>query len=263
MRPSRIVLGVILATLLAGPALSRDQSAAPPATSSAVQLMSPVKETHPPRIRVPAAVEDKNVVQRVPVMFPPSSLKKMYGTVVLHVIIAEDGTVQKVDYISGLENLAATASYAVKHWKYKRALLNGQPVEVDTTVHVVFSQPTQTPPAHPLPPPWGITSDSIAAARATPRIRVPGDVQEQNLTHRVYATYPPHAAFDLHISGTVLMHVVISRNGSVQSVAYISGPKELKDAAMDAVMKWKYNRPTLNGQPVEVDTTVDMVFSLN
>ncbi len=58
------------------------------------------------------------------------------------------------------------------------------------------------------------------------------------------------------------MHVVIAQDGSVQRVDYISGQKELKVAAMDAVMEWTYKPTLLNGQPVEVDTTVKVVFSL-
>jgi protein TonB len=92
---------------------------------------------------------------------------------------------------------------------------------------------------------------------------VPGDVAEKNLIHRVLPVYPPRAAFDLHTTGTVLMRVIISRDGSILKVDYISGPKELKDSAMDAVMEWKYRPALLNGQPVEVDTTVKMLYSLN
>jgi TonB family protein len=250
----RIALSILLAALIGGPAWSQGQSAPPP-TALAVQGTSG-KETHPPRIGVPGYFEDKNVVYRAPAIYPAFSELKPTGTVVLHAIIAQDGTVKKLDAVSGPETLRQSALDAVKQWKYKPALLNGQPVEVDTTVHVVFSlQPPQ--------PPYVAALATPSAEETQPlRIRVPGDVAKENVIRPVFPTYPVHAAYDLHITGTVLMGVIIAQDGSVQEVGYISGPKELKDAAMDAMREWKYKPMTLNGQPVEVDTTVKMVFAL-
>jgi protein TonB len=119
------------------------------------------------------------------------------------------------------------------------------------------SQEQSAPPATaPAAPPTSPTKE-----KNPPRIRVPGDVAEKNLIHRVLSAYPSRA-FDQHITGTVLMRVIIAQDGSVLKVSYISGPKMLKDAAMDAVIEWKYKPALVNGQPVEVDTTVKMVFSL-
>ena len=94
-----------------------------------------------------------------------------------------------------------------------------------------------------------------------PRIRVAGDAQDKNVVHRVYSVYPPRAA-SKNITGTVLLHVIISQDGTVQKVDYISGPKILKDAEMDAVKEWRYKPTMVNGEAVEVDTTVKMVYSL-
>lgn len=48
----------------------------------------------------------------------------------------------------------------------------------------------------------------------------------------------------------------------MQSVEFVSGPDDLKKAAMDAVKKWRYKPTMLLGQPVEVDTVIDVVFSM-
>jgi TonB family protein len=183
------------------------------------------------------------------------SERRVTGTVVLHVTISQDGTVKKLDAVSGPDNLRQSALTAVKQWKYRPTVLNGQPVEVDTTVNVVFSLDVPTADQSPLATPPAEETHPF-------RIHVPGDVAEKNLIRPVFPVYPSHAAFDLHITGTVLMHVIISQDGSVQKVGYISGPKELKDAAMDAMREWEYKPSLLNGQPVEVDTTVKIVFSL-
>ena len=255
MNATRIALGILVATLMAAAAFAQEKSA-PAAMTVAGQGTAPAKETRPPRIRVPADVQDKNVVHRVFAIYPPVSSKIMTGTVGLHVIIAADGTVQKAEYVSGPAYCANSAKTAVEQWKYKPSVLNGQPVEIETTVNVVCDPFQDRQPPSVLPP------AAPPAKEAHPvRIRVPADLQEKQLIHRVLPVYPARA-FDRQITGTVLMRVIISQNGSVRNVNYISGPTELELSAMDAVQEWKYKPAILNGQGVEVETTVKMVYSL-
>jgi len=96
---------------------------------------------------------------------------------------------------------------------------------------------------------------------APARIKVGGQVQAANLMHQVLPTYPAIAK-TAHVSGTVRLHAVIAKDGSIQELQYVSGPALLMRAAMDAVHEWKYRPTMLNGEPVEVDTTIDVVFSL-
>ena len=65
------------------------------------------------------------------------------------------------------------------------------------------------------------------------------------------------------ISGTVRLHAVLSTDGKVQSVEVVSGHPLLQQAALDAVHQWTYEPTLLNGEPVEVDTVIDIVFSLD
>jgi TonB family protein len=267
MKRIRIPLGILFAILTAVPMYAQEQDA-PQATPQA-------KEIHPPRIPVAGDVQDKNVVHRVFANYPMATGKRMTGTVVLHVIISQDGTVQKLDAVSGPENLRQSALDAVKQWKYRPAMLNGQPVEVETTVNVIFSLDVPTADQPPPTPPE-IPSDANAAAlnaidvasappppmRSPPsRIKVGGKVQAAMLVHQVLPIYPIYAK-DEHISGTVLLHVIIARDGSIQTVEFVSGPDEMKKSAIDAVKQWRYRPTTLNGQPIEVDTTVQVVYSL-
>ena len=96
---------------------------------------------------------------------------------------------------------------------------------------------------------------------APARIKVGGQVQAANLMHQVLPTYPAIAK-TAHVAGTVRLHAVIAKDGSIQELQYVSGPALLMRAAMDAVHEWKYRPTMLNGEPVEVDTTIDVVFSL-
>ena len=93
------------------------------------------------------------------------------------------------------------------------------------------------------------------------RVRVGGNVQAASLVSRVAPEYP-ETAKRAHISGTVMLHAIISKDGSVESLEYISGPQLLMKSAMDAVRQWRYKPTLLNGEPVEVDTTVSVVFKL-
>src|SRR6202047_3528714 len=94
------------------------------------------------------------------------------------------------------------------------------------------------------------------------RIRQGGSVQAALLINRVQPVYPPLAR-QTRISGTVRLHAIISKSGSVESLEVLSGHPLLVRAAMDAVQQWKYKPTLLNGEPVEVDTTIDVIFSLN
>ena len=98
--------------------------------------------------------------------------------------------------------------------------------------------------------------------KATPsRIRVGGNVASAKLVRQVTPLYPPIAK-TAHISGTVILHAVIAKDGTIQELTYVSGPPLLMKNAMDAVRQWRYSPTLLNGEPVEVDTTISVVFTL-
>ncbi|MGH9705661.1 MAG: energy transducer TonB [Candidatus Acidiferrales bacterium] len=96
---------------------------------------------------------------------------------------------------------------------------------------------------------------------APSRIHVGGNVQAASLLHQVMPIYPAIAK-TAHVSGTVILHAIIGKDGSIQDLTYMSGPPLLMRNAMDAVRQWRYKPTLLNGEPVEVDTTISVVFSL-
>lgn len=96
---------------------------------------------------------------------------------------------------------------------------------------------------------------------AQQRIRVGGNVQAAKMVRQVQPTYP-QIAKTAHVQGTVILHAVIAKDGTVQELNYISGPPLLMKSAMDAVREWKYQPTLLNGDPVEVDTTISVIFTL-
>jgi len=94
------------------------------------------------------------------------------------------------------------------------------------------------------------------------RIRVGGNVQAAKIVNRVQPMYPNDAR-EAGITGTVRLHVILAKDGTVESLELVSGHPLLAQAAIDAVRQWVYQPTVLNGERVEVDTTIDVIFSLN
>jgi len=93
-------------------------------------------------------------------------------------------------------------------------------------------------------------------------LRVGGNVQAARIINRVQPVYPEDARLG-RISGTVRLHVIIGTDGTMKQLEVISGHPMLQKAALDAVRQWRYQQTLLNGEPVEVDTTIDVIFALN
>jgi protein TonB len=72
----------------------------------------------------------------------------------------------------------------------------------------------------------------------------------------------PSIAKAARVAGTVELRATIAKNGTIKDVQVVNGPPMLRQAAVDAVRKWRYKPYKLNNDPVEVDTTIKLVFSL-
>jgi protein TonB len=93
------------------------------------------------------------------------------------------------------------------------------------------------------------------------RLRIGGNVEAAKLINPVQPVYPEQAR-QAHIQGTVRLHLVLAKDGSVAQVQVVSGHPLLVQAALDAVRQWCYRPTLLNGEPIEADTVVDVVFAL-
>src|SRR5499427_47066 len=97
---------------------------------------------------------------------------------------------------------------------------------------------------------------------ATPqRVRVSSGVSQGLLIRKVPPTYPPLAR-QARIQGTVILQAQISKTGDIENLTLISGHPMLAPAAIEAVKQWKYKPYLLNGEPVEVETQVQVNFTL-
>ena len=106
------------------------------------------------------------------------------------------------------------------------------------------------------------STPTVAPKIATPqRVRVSSGVSTGMLVRKVPPTYPPLAR-QARIQGTVILQATISKEGAIENLQLISGHPMLAPAAIEAVKQWKYKPYLLNGEPVEVETQVQVNFTL-
>ena len=126
--------------------------------------------------------------------------------------------------------------------------------------------PVAEPPRPAVAPTWSVSVSSDPY----PSIRMPQETSSQkpassrslvigHVISRVEPVYPEDAKHQ-GIEGAVKLHVVVGRDGSVQSVEPISGPGSLANAAMSAVRAWRYAQTLLGGQPVETEQDIVVKF---
>lgn len=82
------------------------------------------------------------------------------------------------------------------------------------------------------------------------------------LINKVVPEYPVIAR-EARIEGTVILQATISKAGTIENLRVVSGPMMLQRAAIAAVSQWRYRPYLLSGEPVEVETTVDVRFTLH
>lgn len=111
------------------------------------------------------------------------------------------------------------------------------------------------------PPPTALGQAAIPVG-GTGRIRVGGNVQSTKLVFQPKPAYPPEAK-QARIQGTVRLRAVISKDGAVQDLQVISGHPLLVASALQAVKQWVYQPTLLNGNPTEVETEIDVNYTLS
>jgi len=107
------------------------------------------------------------------------------------------------------------------------------------------------------------SAPAVVPKVATPqKIKVSEGVIQGNLIHDVKPPYPPLAR-QARIQGKVVLEAVIGKDGTIQNLRVISGHPMLAQAALEAVKQWRYKPYFLNGEPVDVDTTINVNFTLS
>ena len=187
----------------------------------------------------------------------------------------EDTTPKHSSLTGTIVILAAVgiAAVALVLWPLLHKSKNPPPVS-----YVVVTPKDDEPSVKPLPvlsdapaPPETKTANSAiqgAAGTPPPQVQVPKRIHLEGSSTQheapVYQPKPeyPELAKAAHVQGTVRVDVVIGRDGTVQGVKLISGHPLLVTAAINAVRRWRYRSMLVHGKPVEVETEVDVNFTL-
>ena len=128
----------------------------------------------------------------------------------------------------------------------------GLPIGVEVKQLIAeFESTRKSPSIQPLFLPCSI--------QATKMVTISAGVASNMLTTRVPPVYPDQALKN-HVSGVVILNATINDKGNPENVRVISGPVLLRQAALEAVQQWTYRPYTLNGRPIEVETTIKIAF---
>ncbi len=111
-------------------------------------------------------------------------------------------------------------------------------------------------PRPSVPPVEAIKKDSEKRP-----VKLSEPIVQAQLISRVEPRYPVLAK-QIRLEGTVLLRAVISRDGGITALEAVSGQPLLVQAALDAVRQWRYRPTILDGEPVEVETTITVIFRL-
>jgi TonB family protein len=136
-----------------------------------------------------------------------------------------------------------------------------QQVELDMKLSVGAENTTVSvkgTPAPPAPPPAPVMK--VPAGKPSGPQRVSSGTLAGNLISKVDPVYPDDAKA-AHVQGVVVLHAVIAKDGTIEKLTYISGPPPLVVSAIEAVQQWKYKPYLLNGEPTEVETTINVNYT--
>ena len=128
-------------------------------------------------------------------------------------------------------------------------------------VTIVNQLPPPIPPPPPPPPPGAANAPMPGAAPMPGRITISPRVAQGLIVSKTQPVYPIDAK-KAGVSGAVVLTAVIGMDGLIKDLQVVSGPEMLQQAALDAVNSWRYRPYLLNGQPVEVHTNFNVIFTL-
>jgi TonB family protein len=194
------------------------------------------------------------------------------GDVLMDIVIAPDGSVREIKVTHGLPQLIGSAVHAVSQWQYLPARINGVSIACKTKIKVSFklnNDPAAVAAANAannFAPPGGLPPSGVVGVKPIlpppPEgvMRISARAMESMLEKRIEPVYPDDAVA-LDARGVVLLMVTVGKTGQVSDVQVLSGPDRFHDAAVNAVKKWHYHPYLMEGEAVDVQTTITLNFA--
>lgn len=194
-----------------------------------------------------------------PPSYPEKALREnISGNVLVQILVSETGNVEATQVVKGDSALKDAAENAAKGWKFKPFLKGGIAVPAIAILNFGFGNDPHNNSQSSAK--VGVTIENPRPM--TSKVRVAQGVMQRLQIRKVNPVYP-EAARSERVQGSVVMQVIIDREGKIRDVNVISGPHELTEAAVAAVRQWQYKPFFLMGRPVEVDTQILINFNLN
>jgi TonB family protein len=190
-------------------------------------------------------------------IYPPAAKEqKLQGKVAGMILVSETGGVESVRFFKGDAILAAAAEQAAKQWKFKPVTKDSRPVPVIAGVTFNFVLPENPQDAK------DVTAELDQATSFPQSVRVSDSVMRGMIQRKINPPYPEKAR-NARIEGTVTMRVRINKEGEIADLQVVSGPKALVPSALEAVHQWQYKPYLFMGRPVEVESDIQVNFSLS
>jgi len=248
-------------------------------------------------VRVASAVMAGMSLKRpMPVYQEEAKEKHVQGAVILHAIISKTGTVESLDVTSGAEELRESALEAFRQWTYKPYLLNGQPVEVETTIVVIYTLPDgvltlrASPVANNNMPNFGDPNSPlinksmplIGNSMGTPMhatqnaqaqseqdykdgrivpMQIGGDVTRPTIIHQPEPKYTDEDKQEYRKEGTPTVSLIVDEHGLPQNVHMVHETGSDFDKKMvELVKQYRFKPAMVNGKPVAMYLNVEVNF---
>jgi TonB family protein len=220
-------------------------------------------------IRVSSGTAAGMAISQPPPVYPAAAkAAHVQGVVILKAVISKEGTIENLQVVSGPPLLVTSALDAVKQWRYKPYLLNGEPTAVQSTINVnyTFAPDSADPPSPPAGDSTEPTSP-LQSAKVIPWINTGAPVMADGATaprviYQVEPEYTPEAR-QAKTNGAVLVSLKVDEQGKPQDVQVVRGiGKGLDQQAVAAVRQYRFKPAMKDDKPVEEALKIEINFQI-
>ncbi len=254
-----------LNTASSSPGASAPNTSAAPSQTKPEQIQRPTTQQASANPRSEASEHTASLPAAQASAPPPTLIaeKRNAPAAVAPTLMAAKATSAGEHAFSGTE--VRTSSPAAPHSSTPNAVPPNSTAPGTATLHTTTLNPA---PSAKAPAAVAMTASANSIPSASPAapggkaLVVSSGVVAGNRISGQAPTYPSMARA-ANIQGTVVLEATITRSGRTSNLRILSGPMMLRAAALEAVRNWRYKPYLLNGQPIDVQTAINVVFSLN
>lgn len=205
----------------------------------------------------PTTVEPVKIVKAI---YPKKAeQEEIQGQVVIRAFLNENGDVGKMEVVDSTDAVFNQSAFdAVKQWKFKPYFDHGKAVPVAVKLPVDFALPDNIVDKRSWADEYNKDEPTQDPSK---RPHFQAGARTIYLIHRVDPVYPWQAK-NTHTQGLVQLHAIIGKEGRIEDLKVVSGDHALVKAAIGAVRQWRYEPYSVDGEPLEIDTDIEVHFAL-